>query len=430
MRESLLGRGGQRGSIVLLYTFMLFAFVPLVGLAVDATLLYIAQGQLQIAVDGAANGAVRLVGSNANETEISKEFVKANLPNGYWWSKNLTVTNAAVTSSSTTNVANISAQVTVPTLFMRWIGQNSSTITASGMATVWNIQPCALTYPYGSAPSLTSIAFNEAIDLQGWGPAFVLPHGKIIAWYNDEHSLTLGIYKVYVTNSSGVTTSTDYSSSFTFFSGNLGAGNSLNPLPVGTTALTGDQSGTDTAAWSSTYNYQYGRPMWPALFITDITTNPTGNSGDWQQGGTAAIAPNAIYGTWKGAVKCVNYSTTAVGCPAAGSGSGSGSGSPGPGPGSGSGVASGGYPGITYAEDADTASNCSGAGTGYTCNGIPDTPIGGWTQNQNWASELVWYIDSLGLRPGHIYRLQVMVHDGDQNQSGGDVGEGCMVAKY
>ena len=34
---------------------------------------------------------------------------------------------------------------------------------------------------------------------------------------------------------------------------------------------------------------------------------------------------------------------------------------------------------------------------------------------------------SLGLVAGHTYRLQFMVHDGDQNKTGGDVGEGCTV---
>jgi hypothetical protein len=34
------------------------------------------------------------------------------------------------------------------------------------------------------------------------------------------------------------------------------------------------------------------------------------------------------------------------------------------------------------------------------------------------------------LKPGHAYRLQIMLHDGDQNKSGGDAGQGCMVAKY
>ncbi len=31
-----------------------------------------------------------------------------------------------------------------------------------------------------------------------------------------------------------------------------------------------------------------------------------------------------------------------------------------------------------------------------------------------------------GLQPGHTYRLQFMVHDGDQNKTGGDVGQACV----
>ncbi len=334
----------ERGSVLLLYTVMAGFILLLVGLGIDVTLLYVAQGQLQTGVDGAANGAVRLLGSDANETEISSEFVKANMPTGRLVEQTTSRSRMPLSPPATTNTtstANVSANVIVPTFFMRWLGKNSTTVAASGSATVWNIQACTLTYPYGSAPSLTSVDFNEAIDLQGWGPQFILPHGKIIAWYNDEHAMTLGVYKVYVTNAAGATTTTDYTGSFTPFIGNLGAGNAATPLPVGTTALSGDQAGTDTAAWDSTYNYQNGRPMWPALFITDITTNPTANSGDWQQGGTAATPPNAIYGTWKGSVRCVNYNGSTACPPGAASGSG-----PGPGSGSKNGGASGSYPNI------------------------------------------------------------------------------------
>jgi len=417
MHQASLLRSSQRGSAMLLYTAMAGVLVLLVGLAIDVTMLHIAQGQLQSAVDGAATGAVRLTGSDANQTEIANEFVKANLPSGYWWTNNLTVSNAVVTNTSATSVANVSASVQVPTLFMRWLGITSNTVAAAGSATIWNIQPCTLTYPTGTAPALSSVVFSEAIDLQGWGPAFILPHGKIVAFYNDEHSLILGVNQVYVTNAAGATTNSDYSSSFTAFNGKLGAGaGNTTPLPVGTTALSGDQAGTDTATSTSSYNYQNSRPLWPALFITDITTNPNDTSGDWQQGGTAAIAPNAVYGTWKGATRCVNYSSTGVACP--------------PGGATKSGTASGGHPAITIVGDADTPSNCSGSGSTFKCNGVPDTPIGGWTQSQQWGTEMVWNIDYLGLKPGHAYRLQIMLHDGDQNKSGGDAGQGCMVAKY
>src|SRR5439155_1101274 len=70
------------------------------------------------------------------------------------------------------------------------------------------------------------------------------------------------------------------------------------------TALDGDRAGTDTSACSG-YPALCDRPMFPALFITDITTNPTSTAGDWQHGGTP-IPPDAVFGTWKGAVRTVN----------------------------------------------------------------------------------------------------------------------------
>lgn len=404
MHENSLHRRGQRGSVMLLYVMIAGFLLLLVGMAIDVTMLYIAQGQLQTAVDGAASGAARLSGSNANLPEIAKEFVKANLPNGYWWTNNLTITNASITPSATKNVANVSATVDVPLIFLRFLGRSTSTVGASGKGVVWNVQPCTLTYPYGSAPALSSVVFNEAIDLVGWGPTYVLPHGKIIAWYNDEHALTLGVRKVYVKSSSGAVTVTDYTNQFTAYTGHLSAGSDSAPLPVGTTALSGDQAGTDTAAWTATYNYQSGRPIWPALFITDITTNSSDTSGDWQEGGNTAVPPNIIYGTWKGTIRCVDY-TGGTTCPATAGGAKT--------------VA---HPAITFAEDADPSKN--------NWNGLPDTPPGGFPSSDGYGAEIVWDIDSLNLRPGHNYRLQLMLHDGDQHQSGGDVGEGCMVAKY
>ena len=65
---------------------------------------------------------------------------------------------------------------------------------------------------------------------------------------------------------------------------------------VGSTIASGDQAGTDVS----------GRPMFPAMFVTDVTANP-GNplAGDWQFGGTG-IPPDATFGTWKAAVKTVD----------------------------------------------------------------------------------------------------------------------------
>jgi Flp pilus assembly protein TadG len=132
MQTSSLKGGRRRGSTLLLFTLMVSVLVLFAGLAVDASMLYIAQGQLQTAVDGAASGAVRLVSSDANEPEIISEFVKANMPTGFWWSSGLQVSNATVTSTETTATSNVTATATVPLLFMRLLGTNSASISAAG----------------------------------------------------------------------------------------------------------------------------------------------------------------------------------------------------------------------------------------------------------------------------------------------------------
>ena len=61
----------------------------------------------------------------------------------------------------------------------------------------------------------------------------------------------------------------------------------------------GDLTGNDVAAGG-------GRPLWPSLFITDLTVNgPTSRAGDWQQGGIG-IPPHRVCGMWKAAVRTVD----------------------------------------------------------------------------------------------------------------------------
>ena len=81
-------------------------------------------------------------------------------------------------------------------------------------------------------------------------------------------------------------------------------------------------------------------------------------------------------------------------------------------------------PTITITPDSDPYQN--------NWTGVPDTPPGGTAAYscQGYCSEVAWYVDSLGLLPGHVYRIQIMLHDGDQNKSGGDVGEACLSPVY
>jgi len=226
---------------------------------------------------------------------------------------------------------------------------------------------CVLGYPDTSS-SLSSTVFNESTSLAAFAPSMAGPGDTVKAWYSDEHALTLGVRSVVVKKKTGSTTT-----SFP-----------ITPLTTDPGAATSPQVGASVAQGGvDTSN----RPMYPALYITDITGNPTSRIGDWQQGGRAAIPPDTVFGAWKGAVETIDETVT----PAK----------------------------TTVTPDADPKQNKWSLGAGS------DAPPSG-TSNEGYGAEARWNVNSLGLQPGHAYRLQFMVHDGDQNKSGGDSGEGCL----
>ena len=129
-------RGGRRrGTATILFTLLLpTVLIPLVGLAIDASRMYIVQAKLSGAVDGAALGAGRLLGTTANTTEIAGEFLNANYPSGFWGTTNLTP-NIQYTKTFIMNKISVSATVNVPLMFMWLFGGRSSAVAASAVAT-------------------------------------------------------------------------------------------------------------------------------------------------------------------------------------------------------------------------------------------------------------------------------------------------------
>ena len=110
--------------------------------------------------------------------------------------------------------------------------------------------------------------------------------------------------------------------------------------------------------------------------------------------------PSAVYGTWKGASRTVDF-TSLISYNGAT------------------------YPKVTLTPGADPSTN------GWT--GIPDQPPGGFAKygNEGYSAEIKWNVNDLKVNgspliAGHVYRVQFLVHDGDQSNSGGDTGQGCM----
>jgi len=239
--------------------------------------------------------------------------------------------------------------------------------------------PCALgsctpPYPFASSNPRTNIAFNESEVLRAFRLTGVtedcIPR-TLQLFYNDEHALTLGVRQINEITCLGTTT-TNYPVSPMVVHP---ADGKLNPM----TGATEAQGGIDTS----------GRPMFPALFLTDVTFDPNSLAGDWQFGGTG-IPPDAVYGTWKAAVRTIDKTKT---------------------PNT-----------VTVTPDADPASN------NWNLDGSPDAVPTPTPANEGYGAECRWDLTNpaLGLTPGHRYRAYFMVHDGDQNKTGGDSGQACV----
>ena len=135
MRTSITKRNREKGATMMLLMLGLpLVFLPLVGLAIDGTRLFIVQAKLSAAVDGAALGAGRLLGTAANTSEIANEFLNVNFPTGYWGTSNLSP-SISYTNNLGTNTISVSATVQSPLLFMRIFGYPYSTVASAAVAT-------------------------------------------------------------------------------------------------------------------------------------------------------------------------------------------------------------------------------------------------------------------------------------------------------
>lgn len=129
----------------------------------------------------------------------------------------------------------------------------------------------------------------------------------------------------------------------------------------------------------------------PMLFLTDITNDPSDTSGDGQNGGVG-IPPSDIYGIWK-SLGNYNYGTYA-------------------------GYAKAGGDPVPNGNNYMTA--ISNVNYTYRSPSI-----------QPYTTELVWDASTLTvngqpLQPGHSYRAQFSIHDGDTDAVGNGRGVGCV----
>lgn len=225
----------------------------------------------------------------------------------------------------------------------------------------------------GNGPGLEGVRFDEPeilIDYEPKAPNVAGPADAIRLWAGDENSIIMGIATVktptgtipYPITESGI-------NPITLFNPQTGA-------PY-------EPNGKDSA----------GRPMFPALFLTDITDNAASRVGDWQQGGIP-VPPHVASGVWIFADK------------------------------DGSTIRSQPRPPIKNV--VDTVWNVASGGTA-------PGPGTSYADRTYFGTEIRWNIAQLiadgKLCPGiatctgRTYRAQFMVHDGDSES---DVAQGCV----
>jgi len=285
----------------------------------------------------------------------------------------------------------------------------------------YNLSPrCTLGYP-DSSTSRSPTIFNE--DQVFFAFALNFENTIFSAYYNDEWPMTLGISNI--TNLAGVSTKSPlvfdvskFNKPYCFVEANISSIMGFSSFNV-----TDPNNALDTSGVANGCNlnaplnvrYTCPRPVPPSLYITDITQNPNARTGDWQQNGIR-YAPTKICGIFDYASKKLttlksdgsyDYVITNVNNRDANS-----------------------QPLVTFPAKPNSLLRSGQIDYGSGSDPIPANaiinPLAFNDIRPGWGAQIGWDLNSLGLVPNHDYRFQVMVHDGDNNGNGGDVGHGCV----
>jgi Flp pilus assembly protein TadG len=133
---------GERGATILLITrISTFVLVPIVGLAIDGSVLFWMNARLSAAVDAAAlaggrslNVGVSQVAQELNATTIAQQYFSANFPDGFMRSSIVGPTVMFTYPSTHLRTVQVTASAVVPLYFMPILHVSTATIGAVGTA--------------------------------------------------------------------------------------------------------------------------------------------------------------------------------------------------------------------------------------------------------------------------------------------------------
>jgi Flp pilus assembly protein TadG len=124
-------RYSERGASLLAFTFAtVLVVIPMIGLAVDGSIVFWAKAKLSAAVDAGALAAGRT--PSANASTVASQYVYANFPAGWLGSAYASAPSAVVSYPATgMRQVTVSASVSVPLHFLVLFGVTNSTVPAT-----------------------------------------------------------------------------------------------------------------------------------------------------------------------------------------------------------------------------------------------------------------------------------------------------------
>jgi Flp pilus assembly protein TadG len=135
------GRLRKSGMILMLACFCMPVLIGLLGLAVDASILYSVKTKLQMSVDGAALAGLRSLslsqssdGQVTTVTNNATMWFNANFAGNYLGTSNTVLTTPAVSNANSMHTVTVSATTSVPSYFMKYWNSGATTISATGVA--------------------------------------------------------------------------------------------------------------------------------------------------------------------------------------------------------------------------------------------------------------------------------------------------------
>jgi Flp pilus assembly protein TadG len=133
----------RRGISVITVTLALITIIPMVGLGIDLSMLYLTKAKLLAATDAAVLAGARALsqGTDATAQRLSAQnaatkFFYANWPTGFWGTTNLSFPTPVVDDTTTPNYRTItaSASVQAPVFFLSVFGGSYSTVVVSAQS--------------------------------------------------------------------------------------------------------------------------------------------------------------------------------------------------------------------------------------------------------------------------------------------------------